>query len=192
MVRWALISAERGYAATECALEAVGALRAAGLRVGGYHQHKWRNERGEKRYDLVHLSSGERVVLAVDGVAPKGPGEELFCSMSMHESGFESARRWVAADAADSDVLLLDGISKLEISGKGHAATLESVLVEGGPVLLLCTRASQLSGVLERFALPDDGLVAALELPASIEDTQSFQRELVAGIGRRGIAAQAG
>jgi nucleoside-triphosphatase THEP1 len=166
MARWALISGESGVENAACALKALQRLRAKGVRIAGFVQHKTRNERGEKRYHLERLLTGERAILAVDGVAAKGPTEEFFCSMAFHNDAFDAARRWVEEDAAGADLLLLDGISKLEVSGKGHCATLEHALRLDEPVVFMCVRASQLSYVIERFALADADMVAALEPPA--------------------------
>ena len=159
------------------ALSIVERLTAAGLRVAGFVQHKSRNERGEKRYELVRLHSKDRAVLAVDGVAAKGPTEEFFCSMAFHNDGFDAARLWVEEDAGGADLLLLDGISKLEVSGKGHCATLEAAL-RGEAAVLICVRASQLSYVFERFGLDDAQMFAALELPANDGAVEKFVQDV--------------
>ncbi|MBI5549193.1 MAG: DUF2478 domain-containing protein [Deltaproteobacteria bacterium] len=184
MARWALISGEGGSDKSACARQVADRLQAAGLRVGGYLQHKLRDEQGQKRYELGRLGAkAERVVLAVDGIAAKGPGEDFFCSMAFYESAFDAARRWVEEDARAAEVLVLDGISKLEVSGKGHCAALESALrLPEDQVVILCARASQLSCVVERFALDDSAMVAALEVPAeaaAVEELASAVREAV-------------
>ena len=185
MARWALISGESGVENAACAMEVLGRLKGDGIRIAGFVQRKSRNERGEKRYHLERLSTGERAILAVDGVAAKGPSEEFFCSMAFHNDAFDAANRWVKEDAAGADLLLLDGISKLEVSGKGHCATLEKALRLRKPVILICVRASQLSYVIERFALHDDKMVAALELPADQSAFDAFVGDLREGCRAR-------
>ncbi|MGC4115658.1 MAG: nucleoside-triphosphatase [Myxococcales bacterium] len=178
MVRWALISGESGVENADLALSVVARLESARVRTAGFVQHKWRNESGEKRYELVRLHHDEKTILAVDGVAAKGPNEEFFCSMAFHNEGFDAALRWIREDLAGADLVLLDGISKLEVSGKGHSATLEHALRHSDALVLICVRASQLSYVMERFALSDEGLVAALELPADESALDGFVGDL--------------
>lgn len=156
------------------ALSVIGRLDSSGVRTAGFVQRKSRNERGEKRYDLERLHSPDRAVLAIDGVAAKGPNEEFFCSMAVHNDGFVAAGRWIEEDAAGADVLLIDEISKLETAGKGHAATFQRVLQRDDALVLFCVRASELFYVLERFALPDETMVAAIELPATDEVVGGF------------------
>jgi nucleoside-triphosphatase THEP1 len=186
MARWALISGESGEENAAFAMEVIERLKMDGIRIAGFVQHKSRNERGEKRYHLERLLTGEQAILAVDGVAAKGPSQEFFCSMAFHNDAFNAANRWVKEDAAGAGLLLLDGISKLEVSGKGHSATLERALRLRRPVVLICVRASQLSYVIERFALPDDKMVAALELPADESAFEAFVGELREGCRARG------
>jgi len=166
MSRWALISAESGTESATLALSVVGRLEASGVRTAGFVQRKSRNERGEKRYDLERLHRPDRAVLAIDGVAAKGPNEEFFCSMAVHNDGFAAAGRWLEEDAAGADVLLIDEISKLETAGRGHSATFQRARQRDEALVLFCVRASELFYVLERFALPEEAMVAAIELPA--------------------------
>jgi nucleoside-triphosphatase THEP1 len=181
MARWALISGGNGTENAACALKVVARLATRGIRAAGFVQRKHVDEEGRKRYELVRLGGGESVVLAVDGVAAKGPTEEFFCSMAFHQEGFDAARRWLEEDAPTSDLLVLDGISKLEVSGKGHCATLEAALCSTGKVVLLCARAHQLVYVVERFGLEEADMVAALELPADDTAFDTFLRHVGEG-----------
>ena len=183
MARWALISGENGVENAARAVEVAERLAAGGARVAGYVQHKGVDERGRKRFEIVRLSSGERAVLAVHGVFPR-PGEgERFCSMAFRNDGFATARRWIEEDAPAADLLVLDGISKLEVMGRGHSATLGAALRREGKLVLVCARASQLFYVVERFGLAEEDLVAALELPAAVGAADSFARAVAAALG---------
>lgn len=174
MARWAIISGSHGAENVACARALLERLRCSGIRIAGILQHKSRNERGDKRYEVIRICDGERAILAVDGVAARGPAEESFCSMAFHNDAFDAARRWVEEDVVGADLLILDGISKLEVSGKGHSATVERALRREDVIVLLSVRASELSYVVERFALVEDDMVAAIELPAGPEAFGAF------------------
>ncbi|MCL2625255.1 MAG: DUF2478 domain-containing protein [Cystobacterineae bacterium] len=178
--RWALISAERGEESTALALSVVERLEAAGIRTAGFTQHKGMGEDEKKYYEMVRLHSDERSLLAVDSVAAKGVNEELFCSLVFHNDSFATAQRWVEEDAHKAQLLLLDKLGKLEAFGKGHSKLLEQVLGNDGALVLLCVRASQLGDFMERFALPEDRMVDALELPVSSEAVEAFVEKLKA------------
>ena len=181
MARWALISGESGEENAACALKVVAHLAASGIRASGFTQRKHIDEEGRRRYELVRLLGGERAVVAVGGVVPKGPAEEAFCSMAFHNEGFDAAGRWLDEDAPAADLLVLDGIGKLEVSGKGHCSTLGAVLHWADKVVLLCAKASQLVYVVERFGLKDKDMVAALELPADDAAFDAFCRSVGEG-----------
>jgi nucleoside-triphosphatase THEP1 len=179
MALWALISGEESQPKSDFALELARTLAARGVRVGGFAQDKQVDAKGEAGYALVRLSTGERVPLARAGVAPRGPEEEAFCGYAFRTDGFALARRWIEQDA-DADVLVLDGISKLEAAGRGHAAALELALALPSPKrVVVAARSSQLFYVMERFALPEP--FANVDLPAGAEEREAF----VGAVGAR-------
>jgi nucleoside-triphosphatase THEP1 len=174
---WALVSAESNAESSALALSVVERLEAVGIRTAGFTQQKLMNENGQKRYELVRLHSEERSLLAVDSAVAKETNEELFCSMVFHNDSFAAAQRWMEEDGRDAELLLFCGIGKLEAFDKGHSKLLERAL-ERHTLILLCVKASQLSYVMERFALPEDNMVGALELPASSNALDEFVKNL--------------
>jgi len=170
---------------TACALSVVAHLKAAGICTAGFFQHKSTNAHGQKRYELVRLHGDERALLAVEGLAAKKENEEPFCSIVFHNDSFATACRWVEEDAHTAELLLVGGIGKLEVFDKGHSKLLEHLLKKDAALLLLCVRASQLSYVMERFVLPEDRLVDALELPASPQAVEGFVESLKASCHAR-------
>jgi nucleoside-triphosphatase THEP1 len=183
MARWALISGEKGHNKAELTLEMVARLKAGGAKVGGFVQLRHIDAQEQKGYELLRLTTGERITLAVGGVAAKGASQEAFCTYAFRNDAFEQARRWLQADAVGCDVLVLDDISKLEVQGKGHAASLTWALAQEGKMVLICARASQLFYVVENFALADDP-VDALELPVDGAAHDRFVRSLLSCIPR--------
>lgn len=184
MARWAVIAGEDGEQSASLALELVAELRAASVRVGGFVQRKGVDGDGKKGYDFVRLRDEETVPLALEGASARGPGEETFCSLVFQQAGFDAARRWLEEDAATADLLVLDGISKLEVSGRGHAAALEAALQLPDKVVLLCVRGSQLVYAVERFKLAELDVIGELEWPAEPTARDAFARELREACGR--------
>lgn len=184
MARWALIECERSKPKSEFALELARVLAGRGLRVGGFAQPQRLDERGEKGYELVRLSTGERAVLARGGTAAQA-GEEAVCDFAFRQGVFDLARRWIEEDAG-ADVLILDGIGKLEAAGRGHAASLRRALeLPPATRVVLATRPSQLFYVVERFGLGEP--IASLGLPAVEAERAAF-----AGALARAGASQSG
>lgn len=165
MARWALVTAEKGVGKGPVILEVAERLREAGIRVGGFLQLSRKDAEGLKTYEVARVGREERVVLAVEGIAPKGETEESFCTYAFRNESFDRAREWIEQDAPSCQVLVLDDVSKLEAMGKGHAASLRLALGTGpGTVVLIGARSPQLSYVMEAFGL-DDEPVGAVDLP---------------------------
>lgn len=180
MARWALICGVDSSETVACALDAVEALRQAGVRAAGFVQVRLRDDEGRKRYDVMRLGTGARLPLALPAPPAKTP-EDAGCSLVFREEVFEIARRWLEEDAPGAKVLVVDSIGKVELEGKGNAAALAWAL--GRPddvVVLFCTRRSQLSQVFERFPL-GDAMVAGLELPAGPGEIDAFKAALIRG-----------
>jgi nucleoside-triphosphatase THEP1 len=126
-------------------------LAARGLRVGGFTQRTTDADGGAMRIDLVHATDGAVVPLArsaPEAAAAPGGG----CSVAFDPAGFEAARRWIEADAAGSDVVVLDGLGKLELGGGGHRAAL-GLALGAARVVVLAVRDAQLVYALEALGL---------------------------------------
>jgi nucleoside-triphosphatase THEP1 len=174
MSRWALISGNKGDHKPEIVSAIAGRLSSMGVAVGGFVQLARYDARGEKGYELVRLRTGEKLTLALGGVAAKKVSEEAFCSYAFDNDAFARARRWIEEDAAHCRLLVLDDISKLEVQGKGHAPSLSYALSRPADrVVLISARASQLFYVVENFGLEGDP-VDALELPVDEEAKERF------------------
>ncbi|MGI5865425.1 MAG: nucleoside-triphosphatase [Myxococcales bacterium] len=191
MARWAVITGEKGHRKAELGLEVAELLRSRGVRVAGIVQLGFKDPASEqKRYELQRVSNGERIALAVEGVVPKEPTEELFCTLAFRNDAFDLACRWVQEDAAEADVVVIGEVSKLEIGGKGHAASLQFALgLDDSKVVLITARASQLFYVMENFGLQDDP-VAALEMPGTNADRDALVEALVQAVTNPQVAGQ--
>lgn len=173
---WAALLGEKGSGKSAVAAEIIDTLERAGLRVRGFLQHTDTDERGRQGFAIVRLGSADRVALAREGL-PERPGTEAFCSFTFHTDAFARARAWLEADAPGADVLVVDEASKLEAAGRGHAGAIAAAL--GAPALtLLCVRADQLFGIMERFAL--DEPQAQLEVPCEPAARAAFAAAVTA------------
>jgi len=150
MSRWAAVVAGKGGRRSRAAREVAEALAARGLRVGGFTQRTIEGDAGAKTIDLVRAAGGAEVPLARSVVPPPGSSG---CSIVFEAAGFEAARRWVAEDAPGSDVVVLDGIGKLELGGEGHRAAVARALADARLVVLAVR--DQLVYVIEALGLEE-------------------------------------
>jgi nucleoside-triphosphatase THEP1 len=143
---YALVIAGKGGRRSQAARNVAGAIAARGLRVGGFTQRTVESETGVKTIDLVHVRDGRVVPLARP--APSSADAAGACSLAFDPAAFEEARRWIEEDAETTDVLVVDGIGKIELGGEGHRAAVASALATERLVVL---------------AIRDDQLVYAME-----------------------------
>lgn len=164
MARWALVTGPKG-SKKGGALRAIATeLAARGLRVGGFVQESEGEE--SPAIDLLRIADGERLTLARTGSASTRDGEEPFCSFIFDNAAFDRAASWLDEEAHRVDVLVVDEVSKLEASKKGHfSAVARALALEPETLVLLAVRSDQLFAATESFHLEDDA-VASLELPA--------------------------
>lgn len=160
--RWALISGEDGAATSERVARIARALGGEGRSIGGFVQRRSVAPSGERRYEAVRLRDGAAVTLAFDAPAARGPQEEYFCSMAFQLEAFEQVGRWLDEDAP-AELLVFDGLGKLEVQGRGHGPSLARHLARPEALLLLGARASQVGFLIEAFGLDEAALVGALE-----------------------------
>lgn len=185
-MRWALLSGAKGTGKTTRLLAVVERLRARGVRVGGVVQEGVEPAgggapaEGRSGYVAREVDGAARLVIARLARASddQDPEAQRVCSFAFDAHALAEARRWVARDAAECDVVVIDEVSKLELGRGGHHDAILAALA-GRALTLLCVRADQLFGVMERFGL--DAPAAALELGAEGEagDLDAFVEALL-------------
>lgn len=177
--RWALIAAAHGGEKTAVVGAVVDALRARGVRLGGFVQAPI--DAGELRagYEVRRLAGGpevERVRVArTPGGAALAPTEEAFCSLVFDGAAFARADKWIEKDLSHVPVVVIDEVSKLEAAGRGHARAIERALASD-KLTILCVRADQLFAVVERFKLAD----AVASVGAGEGSVDAFADEIAA------------
>lgn len=182
---WALVVAAKGGRRSRAAREIAEALSAGGLRVGGFVQRTDEVAPGATAIAVVRLRDGRERALA--SPAAQVPGADAACSLAFDPAGFAAARAWVEEDAAGSEVLVLDAIGKLELSGEGHRAAVAAALGCGRPVVL-AVRDDQLVYAVEAFGLGEPLAAYADGEGAAARD--AFVAALITA-ARRGRAAPA-
>jgi len=158
---WALVSDEHSDARARALERLAVALRARGLRVGGFVQRAERDAAGREGYTVVDVRTGQRARLGHEATRTSSEGELIVCDYAFSLGAFATARRWIDAACGEVDVWIVDGIGKMEKSGKGHAAALAAAIATGRPVVV-GARSSQLFEIMTRLGL-DDAPIAAIE-----------------------------
>lgn len=150
--RWALILTPPGQRKSDEVFTVAAALAGRGLRLAGFAQQ--RRPDAPRRYMLCGLGSDDvPVPIARRGGTP-GPEEEPFCGCVFIPDAFATARTWLARDLPACDVAVLDEISRLEVTGGGHAEAVAEALARA-PLTVLSVRANHLSALMDRFELPE-------------------------------------
>jgi nucleoside-triphosphatase THEP1 len=149
---YALVIAGKGGTRSRAARKIVDALVARGIRVGGFVQRTLEVGPGGKVVELVRLRDGCTLPLARTGPAEGAGADTAGCSLAFDPAVFEAARRWIEADAPGAEVLVLDGLGKLELGGEGHRAAIAHALATA-PLVLLAVRDDQLVYALEALRL---------------------------------------
>jgi nucleoside-triphosphatase THEP1 len=179
-IAWALVIAGKGGRRSHVARDVAGALAARGLRVGGFTQRMVESESGTKTIDLVHVPDGKAVPLA--RTAPSTAEAAAACTLAFDRAAFEEARRWIEADAPASDVLVLDGIGKLELAGEGNRAAVAHALATRR-LVVLAVRDDQLVYAIEALGL--DEPVAAYTDGSGPAALERFVGEVASAVRRR-------
>jgi putative molybdopterin biosynthesis protein len=148
--RWVLL--EREGAAS--AARVVDRLRERGLRVGGFLQVPCGPSDRLLGYDLVRLGKPDRVPLADCLSGPAPATGQPHCRLGFRPASLVTAFRWLQDDVSDADVLVVDGVGKLERMGQGHFPALQWVRDLARPmVVVLSARQDVLPAVRRKLSL---------------------------------------
>ncbi|HSW29204.1 MAG TPA: nucleoside-triphosphatase [Longimicrobiales bacterium] len=144
-----VISGERGSGKTTAAAVVVEALKAAGLRVGGFLAPGEVKDGQRWSIELVLLASGERIPMATRDPQCEWPALGPF---KVSPAALAAGSAALAPEAAGAhDVLVVDEVGPWELGGDGWAGALDA-LHGGSTPLLLVVRRSLVADVLARFA----------------------------------------
>jgi nucleoside-triphosphatase THEP1 len=148
--RWAMIA----RAGSAPVVQMVERLRGRGLRVGGFLQVPCGPHDRILGYDLVRLGKSDRIPIADRVAAIPGDGK-AFCKLSFRTESLAVAFQWLRDDARAADVLLIDGVGKLEGKGQGHFPALRWAReIERPLVVLVSLRADLIPSLRKKLGLP--------------------------------------
>ncbi|MBN1858184.1 DUF2478 domain-containing protein [Candidatus Bipolaricaulota bacterium] len=124
-------------------------LLRSGIGVGGILAARIQDRNGLRTvgYDLEIIGSGKRIPLAAE--AP--PGQQVG-RFFLRVNALQEAKTVLRRAAISKAVVILDEVGRLELSGQGHAAALESVLV-GSALPVLVVRRPFVEAIRNRFGL---------------------------------------
>ena len=156
--RWVLLGREGAASAARV----VDRLRERGLRVGGFLQVPCGPSGRLLGYDLVRLGKPDRVPLADCLSGPAPTTGQPHCRLGFRPASLVTAFRWLQDDVSDADVLVVDGVGKLEGAGQGHFPALQWVRDLARPmVVVLSARQDVLPAVRRKLSLSSKTLETA-------------------------------
>jgi nucleoside-triphosphatase len=139
------VTGARGSGKTTALLHLAGALRAAGLRVGGVVQPVV-YEVGERvGYDVLDVASGERRPLA----RRPAPASLDGCGFAFAPDAWSWAAARIRGARRECDVVVADELGSLEAAGRGHLPALEDLLGAERATLWLLGARQDVVGALE-------------------------------------------
>ncbi len=182
---WAMIARGHGSASHQHMLDLVEHLQERGLRVGGFLQVPSGGGERPLGYDLFRLSRPERVLFADRFPGAQSNPDDKFCDLAFRPDSLVRAWEWLREDVADADVVIVDGVGKLEGAGRGHFPALAwARKLQGPKVVLLSVRRDQMPTVAERLNLPRHAM-AGFSIPGESPATRDIVDQLL-GIGKGG------
>jgi len=161
-------------------------LQQRGLKVGGFVQVP-SGPASEKPlgYDLYRLARAERVPFAERRLPLRGQPAERFCELSLHTESLARAWQWLREDMACCELLVVDGVGRLEEQGQGMFPALAwARSIDGPKLVLLSVRSGQVPNVADALAL-SDRMIAGFALGNS-DASQALAVERIAAVCGRG------
>jgi nucleoside-triphosphatase THEP1 len=164
--------------------EIADALAGRGVRVAGFTQRTSEQGPGRKAVEVVRLRDAASVRLACTTTDPGSAAG--VCSFAFDANAFAESRRWIEEDVAGADVIVLDGLGKLELGGGGHRATIEHAL-RAGPLVVLSVKEDVLVYALEALALEEP--IASLATGEGSDALDGFVAAVAGAVDHRRRAA---
>jgi nucleoside-triphosphatase THEP1 len=98
------------------------------------------------------------IVSATDPVSGK-----RHCRLGIRTAALLAAFRWIQEDVQTADVVVVDGVGKLEATGDGHMAALRWARdwPASAPIVVVSARGDMLSALQRNLALPKARVVTA-------------------------------
>ncbi|HNS95334.1 MAG TPA: helix-turn-helix domain-containing protein [Polyangiaceae bacterium] len=150
-VRWTILARDRA----EQMLDLVDVLRHRGVSVGGFLQLPSGPASAKPMgYDLFRLRHPERLPIAERNLTGRRNQGERFCELTFHKNALVRACEWLREDVETSDVLIVDGVGRLEQRGQGLFPALAWARMQPrSTMIVLSSRWNRVPQVTQRLAL---------------------------------------
>jgi putative molybdopterin biosynthesis protein len=180
--RWATVTRER----PDQVLSMVRHLQQRGLSVGGFVQVP-SGPASEKPlgYDLYRVAHAERVPFAERTASPREQPSNRFCELLLHTESLARAWQWLREDMACCDVLVVDGVGRLEEQGQGLFPALAwARSIDGPKLVLLSVRSGQVPNIADPLFL-SDRMITGFALGAGSTSLLQAVERIASVCGRR-------
>jgi len=155
--------------------------REKGLRTAGFISEAEYHDGQKSSYYLRDIETGDRILSVVENIPPDFPDHEEFFRIGLsrfyfYKPSFEVASGRIAeilnSGAADiPDVVFIDEIGPLELSGQGHYQAVKKLIAGYEGMLMMVIREGLLDGFLDKLGLNTSDVEFLRTDPKGREDT---------------------
>lgn len=145
-----IITGARGEGKTSLLQERVDELKRAGKILAGFVAVGVHDATGQRTgYRIRQLMSGEEVdFCSIDG----NPDWDAVGRFRINPRGLAMGMEWLSAEAvSESDMIVIDELGPLELSGRGWAPAIERILIESPKPMIWTVRRSLLTKISHKW-----------------------------------------
>ncbi|MBI9105829.1 MAG: hypothetical protein JEZ04_03735 [Spirochaetales bacterium] len=163
-----IITGETNSGKTTMALRLEAEYRKRGQRTAGFIAEAEYEDDRKSSYYLRNIEDGSRMISVTENPGSVLPGKSGFCRYDFSRFYFYTPSFTYAAERIDEiigrasglapDVVFIDEIGPLELSGQGHSAAVERLLSEFGGSLILVIREDLLDKFLETLNIQTEDI----------------------------------
>jgi nucleoside-triphosphatase THEP1 len=148
--RLVILTGRTGAGKTTLAGDVVERLRKRGVGVAGLLARGLVADSRRAGFDLIDLGTGREMPLCRVG-EPGGPDHERCGPFEFTREGLAFGRAALAGDAMDADLVVVDEVGPLELSGGGWCGSLDRLAVHARGALLVVARLAVVDAVKTRW-----------------------------------------
>lgn len=158
-----IITGAVGSGKTSCLKELLGALQGKNIPVAGFYSERLMNNGKTTGYDLINVSSKEKIEFLRVANEPSSKGVGKF---AINPAAFDWGK--ILLQKAEHQVIIVDEIGKLENRGEGWFCPAEELVRKRENHLIFSFRKDLLNELVQKFELTD-AIVLDVETSSSKE-----------------------